>query len=281
MRAKIDQVGTEIDADFDLAFVAGAVCLTVHARGGSTTSAGRTNPQYEDLIQTLLERLKVGNAVLEDVLLKSRTVAHLSPAERRIPLRDYSLPLALAAVADITELRLAIRRSVLTSHSRSKVATHGNATKRIELVASCPVPVFEMAALLEWGVGGTPVLDPGSEEASNAYIEGGVTLVTHLRRERNRQLVLAAKSAFSNTHGRVSCEVCGFDYEKAYGDLGANFIEAHHESPLAERDSASETRLEDLRMVCANCHRMLHRRLVSEAVGVSALKLLLCARTTK
>ncbi len=47
---------------------------------------------------------------------------------------------------------------------------------------------------------------------------------------------------------------------RIYGAHGEGFIEAHHETPLAERNIEEETRIEDLRMVCANCHRMLHRR---------------------
>ncbi|EOW9267990.1 HNH endonuclease [Vibrio cholerae] len=38
-------------------------------------------------------------------------------------------------------------------------------------------------------------------------------------------------------------------------------MEAHHIIPLSELCSVdgSKTRLEDLAIVCSNCHRMLHR----------------------
>jgi 5-methylcytosine-specific restriction protein A len=43
-----------------------------------------------------------------------------------------------------------------------------------------------------------------------------------------------------------------------YGDLGAGFAECHHKLPLAAGER--RTLLSDLAIVCANCHRMLHRR---------------------
>ena len=44
------------------------------------------------------------------------------------------------------------------------------------------------------------------------------------------------------------------------GAHGRDFIEAHHTTPLSHLDGERETRVEDLTLVCANCHRMLHCR---------------------
>jgi 5-methylcytosine-specific restriction protein A len=41
--------------------------------------------------------------------------------------------------------------------------------------------------------------------------------------------------------------------------LGRGFAECHHLVPLAEVAFHRNTRLTDLAIVCANCHRMLHR----------------------
>ena len=43
--------------------------------------------------------------------------------------------------------------------------------------------------------------------------------------------------------------------------MGEDFIEAHHTQPLGELDddAVAETEVADLRPVCSNCHRMLHR----------------------
>lgn len=57
--------------------------------------------------------------------------------------------------------------------------------------------------------------------------------------------------------GRLVCEVCGFDYEERYGPLGEDFIECHHATPLADGEDRETTR-DDLVLLCANCHRMIH-----------------------
>jgi len=87
------------------------------------------------------------------------------------------------------------------------------------------------------------------------------TLREHKRIERNRDLATRAKKF----HGYV-CKVCGFDFEKQYGPVGHKFIEAHHLVPLAKlRGQIVALAPEhDFTVLCANCHRMIHR---TELVG--------------
>jgi 5-methylcytosine-specific restriction protein A len=59
--------------------------------------------------------------------------------------------------------------------------------------------------------------------------------------------------------GTLTCEVCGFEYSEKYGDLGRGFAECHHTKPLGELSKKTKTMLEDLSIICANCHRMIHR----------------------
>lgn len=76
----------------------------------------------------------------------------------------------------------------------------------------------------------------------------------HRKHERNSAIVLRCKRRDGYT-----CRVCDFNYRKRYGDLGANFAEAHHILPLSGLGDRVSTRTADLITVCANCHRMLHR----------------------
>ncbi|MFC1592836.1 HNH endonuclease [Candidatus Omnitrophota bacterium] len=55
------------------------------------------------------------------------------------------------------------------------------------------------------------------------------------------------------------CEVCGSKYRDIYGEIGEEFIVAHHDKPLGNRPTSSPTELKDIRLVCSNCHDMLHR----------------------
>lgn len=52
--------------------------------------------------------------------------------------------------------------------------------------------------------------------------------------------------------------------KKKYGELGDKYIECHHENPLSERTEKEwnenlKTSVNDVRMLCSNCHRMIHR----------------------
>ena len=62
-------------------------------------------------------------------------------------------------------------------------------------------------------------------------------------------------------NGALAREVCGFDFAQRYGERGKDFAECHHIIPLADLVGAAKTRLQELAIVCANCHRMIHRRL--------------------
>jgi 5-methylcytosine-specific restriction protein A len=91
--------------------------------------------------------------------------------------------------------------------------------------------------------------------------EGGVIMRLHKRYERDPKLVREKRKAAAAA-GTLACEVCGFDFEKAYGELGAGYVEVHHKKPVHTLTFGTKTNLEDLALLCANCHRMAHRRCV-------------------
>lgn len=100
--------------------------------------------------------------------------------------------------------------------------------------------------------------------------EGELRLVRHFVRERNRALIGAKKRAALKEHGRLACEVCAFDFQEVYGARGSDFCEVHHLAPLSNVAGEIETRLEDLAVLCSNCHRMIHRQ---PEIGVEQLRL--------
>src|SRR5581483_6029131 len=99
---------------------------------------------------------------------------------------------------------------------------------------------------------------PDLDQPGFSATEGAKRLRTHLARERNQTLVKAKKSQVHTATGRLACEVCGFDFEAFYGKYGKGFCEVHHLKPLSETDEEIATSLDDLAVVCSNCHRMLH-----------------------
>jgi 5-methylcytosine-specific restriction enzyme A len=80
------------------------------------------------------------------------------------------------------------------------------------------------------------------------------SVTSRIERDRRARAVVLASRGFA-------CEVCGFDFATAYGPMGEAFAEVHHLSQLA--DSPEEGRpvnpATDLAVLCANCHRMVHR----------------------
>jgi len=89
--------------------------------------------------------------------------------------------------------------------------------------------------------------------------EGEESFLLHLRRERNRELIEAKKMKVLSRTQNLQCEVCSFSFHDRYGARGEAFCEVHHRSPLAD-GGPRETTLDDLAVVCSNCHRMLHRK---------------------
>lgn len=103
------------------------------------------------------------------------------------------------------------------------------------------------------------------------WTEGKSRLVTHLVKERAKGLAQAKKSHFKRQHGKLYCERCGLDPVAQYGTVhGESCIEVHHHE-VHVRDMAERhlTSLEDLKCLCANCHRLEHRLLREEGAGGS------------
>lgn len=79
----------------------------------------------------------------------------------------------------------------------------------------------------------------------------------HILRERSSSLVIEKKRQ-ALQEGKLFCECCDFDFSKTYLGLGDGFIECHHRIPIHKGERITD--LKDLALVCANCHRMLHRK---------------------
>lgn len=103
-------------------------------------------------------------------------------------------------------------------------------------------------------------LDDIQTDDDLAFPEGAESYRLHRERERNRGLVTEAKRRFRAANGRLLCEACGFDFETSYGPFAAGYIEAHHVVPVSDLSPGAMTRLSELAMLCANCHRVVHLR---------------------
>jgi 5-methylcytosine-specific restriction protein A len=98
-----------------------------------------------------------------------------------------------------------------------------------------------------------------AQEEDEEATEGRILTRVHRARERNSKLIQRKKDQVLKASDRLACEVCGFDFAETYGSVGEGFAECHHNKPVSELRPGEKTKLSDLSVLCANCHRMLHR----------------------
>lgn len=98
---------------------------------------------------------------------------------------------------------------------------------------------------------------PDLEEIS--FLEGSILYQYHRYLESDVERLKCLMKEVS-CNGWLSCSVCGFDFERAYGKTGEGFIEFHCFCPPTEYGNAMKVLNQEFGPVCCNCHRMLHRR---------------------
>lgn len=83
--------------------------------------------------------------------------------------------------------------------------------------------------------------------------EGRTVTRTMTTRERKIRPYALAK------HG-YACMMCGFDFVETYGEWAKECVEVHHLNALSEaRKSGRITSLDEVIVVCPNCHRAIHK----------------------
>ncbi len=98
------------------------------------------------------------------------------------------------------------------------------------------------------------------EYSSLSTFEGEKKLKLHYEKERDASFMRKCKEQYAKKDPLLACEACGFSFQKVYGDIGKNFIEGHHTKPIGELTAETQINDEDIKMVCSNCHSMIHSR---------------------
>ena len=116
---------------------------------------------------------------------------------------------------------------------------------------------------------------PDDIDDSITYSEGKAKKVLVNSYERNPH---ARKKCIE--HYGLNCQVCDFNFEEKFGELGKSFIHVHHIIDIATiGNKYSVDPISDLIPVCPNCHAMLHKK--KPAYSVEELKKIIFSTPTK
>lgn len=125
-------------------------------------------------------------------------------------------------------------------------------------------------------------VNPSGEVADDEDGDRPTTSLTEIRQYRqHRRIDRHPKASLEakKYHG-TTCQACGFSFGDRYGELGKGFIEAHHLKPLsslAEGVAVAYDVATDFAVLCANCHRMIHR--TQDPSDLSSFKALIAAHS--
>ena len=187
-------------------------------------------------------------------------VQQLSAVLRTLPYHADAARNETFRNADGVAFKLHNLRSVATGKGFSN--TSKTDREIWESFGSTPERVIELASLIESSLklGEVSALK-STEDETEEFFEGRMLTLTHNRRERHpgvRQALLASRRRRGDI---LRCDLCGMHSSTQEPTFEDTIFEAHHVLPLGlaiER----KTRLRDMALVCANCHRLIHRSIV-------------------
>lgn len=193
-------------------------------------------------------------------LLTANYALQFEPRTKKIVIWDIRKRIAQSASLDLY-IKKSMQWDMITHLQIFTVYIGNRGSANTSQVAVMPFEQLEDFLLTnkyyEFGI---PVVSDAFEEddlkslAEDNAQEGKSVFFYGKRYERNAKL----REAAIRIHG-YRCNICGFDFAEKYGDVGKDYIEVHHVKPLYQglQDVNPET---DMICVCANCHRMIHRK---------------------
>ena len=123
-----------------------------------------------------------------------------------------------------------------------------------------PEAVQSQASLIRAGIAALESAEPASPDTE--FAEGRIVTALHSHREREpklRERLLSAR----RVGGKLFCEMCGAPPRSPNAGINEACFEVHHIVPLSYTGTRI-TRLSELALLCANCHRLLHRAIAIE-----------------
>ena len=104
--------------------------------------------------------------------------------------------------------------------------------------------------------------------------EGSMGTKLHRRRDRARGLRPKVLGRHRKANGgKLHCDCCSAKERWRLGAVAEAEFEAHHKVPLASDDGKTKTKVSDLVVLCANCHRLIHALMRHRKAHVTIVEL--------
>lgn len=105
----------------------------------------------------------------------------------------------------------------------------------------------------------------GDLAEDEVFLEGWIITAKHRFRDRRLRARLLEKRGPDG----LCCEICDFTPPDLPLPIRQSFFEAHHKLPLTHQPRLASTTVKDMALLCAGCHRFIHRLMVFERVWIS------------
>jgi 5-methylcytosine-specific restriction protein A len=230
-----------------------------------TTGHGNPNWTRDEVILALALYLECGTKLPST---RDPRVQELSEVLRAFPYHSESARKESFRNADGVSFKLQNLRQVATGEGLSNVSRTDKAVW--DELGGDPGRVKYLASLIRTGIQVSHAVRE-EEPEYEVFAEGRVVTETHLRRERNPKL-RARLLEKRRSAGRLHCEVCMRGPVGNDRDIAEAIFEAHHLVPLSAGD-ARATKLSDLALLCASCHRQSHKAIAKHQRWLSILEL--------
>ena len=102
--------------------------------------------------------------------------------------------------------------------------------------------------------------DTGDSEEEEEFFEGRLLTTFHKKKERNRNIRRKLLTSRLK-RGSLACDMCGHKPNSGNIKFEDAPFEAHHLLPMSMA-MERKIQLKDMALLCANCHRLLHRAIV-------------------
>jgi len=219
----------------------------------------RNPPWVDDELLVVLDLYLEHRRVLEE---NDPRVVAASELLNRLPIHPQAGTAGFRTPAAVV-LRMANYRAYDPSTSARGMTNAGRRAEQVwaryaEDHATVRDLVASIARLADGAASDSADSAMSPEPDEDEILEGRLLYRVHRRRERNPAIRDRKFQELERAGAEPACEVCGLPPRRAFGPGFESVLECHHLRPL--RLGERTTRLVDIALLCATCHRAIHTK---------------------